>query len=211
MELPPVADVNTNPASPSSFGENPALVSQMTAAQVKTSQQAGVIATAKHFPGHEDTHTDSHLDLSTVDYDRETLEQVHLKPFQVAIEAGTDSVMTAHVVVQAIDPELLATLSRKVLTGLLHEEMGHQGLIVTDAMIMDAIDERWGTQDAVQMAVQTEADVIMSTDSFQGRLETIEGIEQGVTSRAESVGGTDSEEKMRIPSVYGSVRQPLRG
>ncbi|PLT28828.1 glycoside hydrolase family 3 protein [Peribacillus deserti] len=113
----PLADVNTNPANPvigvRSFGENTDLVTQMTVAQIKGYQKNGVIATAKHFPGHGDTSVDSHLGLAAVTYDRKTLEDVHLPPFKAAIAAGVDSIMTAHVIINAIDPELPATLSKK--------------------------------------------------------------------------------------------------
>src|SRR5699024_1692845 len=134
----PLADVNTNPNNPvigvRSFGENTELVSDMTVAQVRGYQENGVRSTPKHFPGRGDTSEDSHLDLPSVTYDRETLEEVHLPPFQAAIDAGADSIMTSHVIIEAIDPELPATLSEDVLTGLLREEMGFDGLIVTDAM-----------------------------------------------------------------------------
>ena len=115
----PLADVNTNPANPvigvRSFGEKTDLVSQMTAAQIKGYQQNGLLATAKHFPGHGDTSVDSHLGLAKVTYDRKTLEAIHLPPFTAAIAAGVDSIMTAHVIITAIDPTLPATLSKKVL------------------------------------------------------------------------------------------------
>ncbi|TMR05065.1 glycoside hydrolase family 3 protein [Actinomadura soli] len=176
----PVADVNTNPANPiigvRSFGERTDLVTDLVEAQVRTYNQAGLIATPKHFPGHGDTEFDSHLELPAVTYDRATLEKVHLPPFRSAIEAGADSIMTAHVVVKAIDPDLPATLSPKVLTGLLREEMGFDGLIVTDAMDMDAIDKNWGTRQATVMAVEAGADVIMSTGGFETHAEAVDAL-----------------------------------
>ncbi|WP_418608186.1 glycoside hydrolase family 3 N-terminal domain-containing protein [Georgenia sp. SUBG003] len=145
----PVADVNTNPANPvigvRSFGENADLVADHVAAYVGAQQSEGVLTSAKHFPGHGDTETDSHLGLPSVGFDRETLEEVHLKPFQAAIDAGADSIMTAHIVVEVIDDELPATLSPAVLTGLLREDMGFDGLVITDGMGMRAISDRWGT------------------------------------------------------------------
>ncbi len=168
MNIAPVADVNTNPENPvigvRSFSEDTGLVSEMIAAQVEAYQANGVIAMPKHFPGHGDTSLDSHTHLPTVSYDRETLERVHLAPFKAAIDAGADSIMTAHVVVEAVDPELPATLSKKVLTGLLREEMGFDGLIVTDSMSMAAIRERWGMGGAAVMAFQAGADMIMASD-----------------------------------------------
>ncbi|UOQ92266.1 hypothetical protein MUO14_17525 [Halobacillus shinanisalinarum] len=144
----PLADVNTNPKNPvigvRSFGEKSDLVSEMTSAMIKGYQSEGVITSVKHFPGHGNTEVDSHFGLPTVTYDRETLKEVHLAPFKAAIDVGVDSIMTAHVIIEAIDPKLPATLSKKVLTGLLREEMNFDGIIITDAMSMDAIDERWG-------------------------------------------------------------------
>ncbi|MFI0368136.1 glycoside hydrolase family 3 protein [Actinomadura sp. 1N219] len=176
----PVADVNTNPANPiigvRSFGERTDLVTDLVEAQVRTYNKAGLIATPKHFPGHGDTEFDSHLELPAVTYDRATLEKVHLPPFRAAIEAGADSIMTAHVVVKAIDPDLPATLSPKVLTGLLRDEMGFDGLIVTDAMDMDAIDKNWGTRQATVMAVEAGADVIMSTGEFETHAEAVDAL-----------------------------------
>ncbi|WP_142383566.1 glycoside hydrolase family 3 protein [Bacillus sp. T33-2] len=182
----PVADVNTNPANPvigvRSFGEKTDLVSKMTAAQTKGYQENGVVATAKHFPGHGDTSVDSHLGLAAVNYDRKTLEEVHLPPFQAAIDAGVDSIMTAHVIINAIDPELPATLSKPVLTGLLREQMGFDGIIVTDAMSMHAIAENWGAGQAGVMAINAGADIVMATGTYEEQLETYDALYNALQS-----------------------------
>jgi beta-N-acetylhexosaminidase len=176
----PVADVNNNPLNPvigvRSFSGNTALASEMTATQVARYQEEGVIATAKHFPGHGDTETDSHYGLPIVTYDREVLDEVHLPPFQAAIDEGIDSIMTSHIIIEAIDPELPATLSEDVLTGLLREEMGFDGLIVTDAMEMQAITDNWGTGEAAVMAIQAGADIIMAVGSQAAQLETLDAL-----------------------------------
>ncbi|WP_373893930.1 glycoside hydrolase family 3 N-terminal domain-containing protein [Virgibacillus sp. CBA3643] len=176
----PLADVNTNPNNPvigvRSFGENTELVSDMTVAQVEGYQENGVLSTPKHFPGHGDTSDDSHYDLPSVGYDRETLEEVHLPPFQAAIDAGADSIMTSHVIIEAIDPELPATLSEDVLTGLLREEMGFNGLIVTDAMSMQAIKDNWGAGEAAVMTIQAGADIVMATGSLHEQKESFEAL-----------------------------------
>ena len=176
----PVADVNVNPANPvigvRSFGERFSVVSEMSRAMIRGSQEHGVIATPKHFPGHGDTDFDSHHDLSTVSYDLETLREVHLPPFQASFDAGADAVMTAHVIVEAIDPTVPATLSRQVLTGLLREEMGFEGIIVTDAMSMDAIDDNWGAGEAAVMAVLAGADIIMATGTPAQQTETFNAL-----------------------------------
>ena len=137
----PVADVNVNPANPvigvRSPGEDPALVSRMVAAQVQGHHDGGVAAVAKHFPGHGDTAVDSHLGLPEVTHTREQLEAIDLPPFRAAIAAGVDTIMSAHVVLRSVDPSgAPATMSRPILTGLLREELGYDGLIVTDALDM---------------------------------------------------------------------------
>ncbi|WP_067810850.1 glycoside hydrolase family 3 protein [Actinomadura kijaniata] len=182
----PVADVNTNPANPiigvRSFGERTGLVRDLVDTQVRAYRDAGVVATPKHFPGHGDTRNDSHLDLPAVEYDRATLERVHLPPFRAAVDAGAEAIMTAHVVVKAIDPDLPATLSPKVLTGLLRREMGFRGLIVTDGMDMDAIDKNWGTREATVMAVRAGADVVMSTGEHQTQVDAVDALLDAVRS-----------------------------
>lgn len=152
VDLAPDADVNTTAANPvigmRSFGDDPVTVGQMVAAQVRGLQETTghVGAMAKHFPGHGDTHNDSHSALPRVSYDRATLQQ-HLIPFQAAMDAGVDMIMTAHIIVDAIDSQNPATMSAPVLKGLLREEMGYQGLIVSDALDMEGaelsvLDER---------------------------------------------------------------------
>ena len=176
----PVADVNNNPLNPvigvRSFSEDTELVSDMTATQVARYQEEDVLVTAKHFPGHGDTVTDSHHDLPTVTYDREELEEIHLPPFQAAIDAGIDSMMTSHIVIEAIDPELPATLSEDVLTGLLREEMEFDGLIVTDAMEMQAITDNWGAGEAAVMSIQAGADIVMAVGTQEAQLETLDAL-----------------------------------
>jgi beta-N-acetylhexosaminidase len=160
----PVADLNTNPLNPvigvRSFGADEVAIAPHTAAYSVALQAEGVLSAAKHFPGHGDTHVDSHTGLPSVSYDRATLDR-HLAPFQSAFDAGAKGVMTAHVVIEAVDPTLPATLSPKVLTGLLREEMGFDGLVVTDSMDMAAITNTYGRQPAVLMAIAAGADIAM--------------------------------------------------
>src|SRR6202049_4609382 len=138
----PDADVNSNPANPiintRSFGEDPQQVGDLVTAYIKGAHEAGMLTTVKHFPGHGDTATDSHLGLAQVTGDRARLDAVELPPFRRAIEAGVDAVMVAHVTVPALDPEpnRVATTSRAIVTGLLKEDMGFKGIVVTDALDM---------------------------------------------------------------------------
>ncbi len=138
----PVADVNSNPANPiintRSFGGDPTAVGDLLAAYIRGAHAGGMLVTAKHFPGHGDTATDSHLGLAQVTGDRARLDAVELPPFRRAIEAGVDAVMVAHVTVPALDPEpnRVATTSRPIVAGLLQEDMGFKGIVVTDALDM---------------------------------------------------------------------------
>lgn len=177
FNLAPVLDVNNNPDNPvigvRSFGEDPELVANLGTAYVQGLQDTGTAATAKHFPGHGDTAVDSHLGLPEVPYDKERLMEVELYPFQQAMNHGIDAIMTAHVTFPKIDDttvisqkdgteiHLPATLSHKVLTGLMREEMGYDGLIFTDALNMQAIADHFGPVDAVIKAIQAGTDIVL--------------------------------------------------
>ncbi|MCX7643104.1 MAG: glycoside hydrolase family 3 protein [Armatimonadetes bacterium] len=167
----PVVDVNINPENPiiniRSFGSDPDDVARLAVAWISGCQSNGCLATAKHFPGHGDTSEDSHRVMPVVPHDIERMWQVELKPFQAAINAGVASIMTAHIHFPAIDPTpgLPATLSRKTLTELLRQKMGFRGLVVTDAMSMHAIKLNFNMDEAVVMAVNAGADVIIADDA----------------------------------------------
>ncbi|WP_151479123.1 glycoside hydrolase family 3 protein [Streptomyces albicerus] len=160
----PSADINSNPDNPvigvRSFGADAALVARHTAAYVSGLQSAGVAACTKHFPGHGDTAVDSHHALPRIDADLSVLESRELVPFRAAIESGTRAVMSAHILVPALDPDRPATLSRRVLTGLLREELGYDGLIVTDGMEMQAIAGTYGIERGSVLAISAGADAI---------------------------------------------------
>ncbi|GGX83706.1 glycoside hydrolase family 3 protein [Streptomyces anandii] len=160
----PSADINSNPANPvigvRSFGAGTALAARHTAAYVTGLQSAGVAACTKHFPGHGDTAVDSHHALPRIDVDASVLHERELAPFRAAIEAGTKAVMSAHILVPALDPDRPATLSNRVLTDLLRGEMGYDGLIVTDGMEMRAIAGTYGIERGSVLAVAAGADAI---------------------------------------------------
>ena len=138
----PDADVNSNPANPiintRSFGEDPKQVGDLVTAYIKGAHEAGMMVTVKHFPGHGDTATDSHLGVASVNGDRARLDSIELPPFQQAIKAGVDSVMVAHVTVPALDPDPnhVATISPAIVSDLLEKQLGFQGLVITDALDM---------------------------------------------------------------------------
>ncbi|MFD0311344.1 glycoside hydrolase family 3 protein [Streptomyces sp. NPDC127119] len=160
----PSADINSNPRNPvigvRSFGADTALVARHTAAYVSGLQSAGVAACTKHFPGHGDTAVDSHHALPRIDADLSVLHARELAPFRAAIAAGSRAVMSAHILVPALDPAHPATLSRRVLTGLLREELGFDGLIVTDGMEMQAISATYGIERGSVLAIAAGADAI---------------------------------------------------
>ena len=167
----PVLDVNNNPENPvinvRSFGEDPEQVGALGAAFIRGVQENGAIATAKHFPGHGDTDTDSHMALPTILHDRERMDSVELRPFQTAIDAGIGAIMTAHISVPGISDGDRApgTLSGAVMTKLLREDMGFGGLLFTDAMDMSAIARQHSAEEAAVLAVEAGADVILMPPS----------------------------------------------
>ncbi|MGB2629580.1 MAG: glycoside hydrolase family 3 N-terminal domain-containing protein [Candidatus Acidiferrum sp.] len=163
----PVADVNNNPGNPiintRSFGEDPSKVAEYVSEFVRGVQENGGLATAKHFPGHGDTTADSHIDLGVVRASRERLDKLELVPFRAAIAAGVGSIMTAHLNVPAMepDPSIPATLSHNILTGVLRDQLGFQGLVVTDALDMGGITVRYAPGDAAVRAFLAGADALL--------------------------------------------------
>lgn len=179
----PVLDVNNNPANPvigeRSFGEDPALVTRLARAWMRGSLREGVACCVKHFPGHGDTHVDSHHALPTVDKSLAALEALELKPFRVLTQ-GVDAapaVMTAHIVYPQLDAEHPATLSRRVLTGVLRDSMGYDGVVITDALMMKAVHERYGHGRAAVLALQAGADMPLAQGSAAEQAAAIEAIE----------------------------------
>ncbi|WP_371576966.1 glycoside hydrolase family 3 protein [Streptomyces sp. NBC_01314] len=160
----PSADVNANPSNPvigvRSFGADPGLVARHTAAYVTGLQAAGVAACTKHFPGHGDTAVDSHHSLPRIDADRSLVDSRDLAPFRAAIAAGSRAMMSAHILVPALDADVPATLSHAILTDLLRGELGYDGLIVTDGMEMRAIAGTYGIEHGSVLALAAGADAI---------------------------------------------------
>ncbi|HSJ63884.1 MAG TPA: glycoside hydrolase family 3 N-terminal domain-containing protein [Gemmatimonadaceae bacterium] len=189
MAFSPTSDVNNNPANPvintRSFGEDPAAVARLAAAFVRGLQEAGVVATAKHFPGHGDTDTDSHLALPVVASDRARLDSVELRPFKAAIEAGVGAVMTAHIALPALgQPSTPATLVPGVIGGLLRDTLGFEGMIVTDALTMEGVGKGYGVEESAVMAVQAGADVLLKPGDIPRAISAVvAAVERGTISR----------------------------
>lgn len=175
--LAPVVDVNNNPDNPviniRAFGENSQIVSELTTAFIEGAKPYAILTTAKHFPGHGDTATDSHLDLPNIPHDNSRLTRVELPPFINAIATGVDSVMSAHLTIPAWDKEYPATLSQKIMTGKLREELGFTGLIVTDALIMGGITKYASAEEMAVLAVNAGADVLLMPQDPQIAIESV--------------------------------------
>jgi beta-N-acetylhexosaminidase len=182
----PCADVNINPSNPvvgvRSFGEDPVLVGELVAAMIAGIQSQGVAATVKHFPGHGDTASDSHHGLGTVPHSRERLHAVELTPFRSALQADAKLVMTAHLGIPSIDGEDAppATLSPNIIKGLLRQELGYDGVVITDAMDMHAIRQGELLREDVLRAAQAGADILLMTSDPLDQTRAFESLLQGV-------------------------------
>ena len=181
----PVLDVNNNPANPvintRSFGEDPRLAARLGAAFVRGLQEHGMVATGKHFPGHGDTEVNSHLALPVVNATRARLDSVELLPFRAVIAAGVGAMMTFHGAMPALDSSgVPATLSRRVLHGLLRDELGFNGVIFSDAMDMRGVTDTYGIPESVKRAVAAGADILLQpVDVRQAIDAVVAGVQEG--------------------------------
>ncbi len=186
MNLAPVLDINNNPANPvigvRSFGEDPTLVAKLGTALIAGLQGGQVAAVGKHFPGHGDTSVDSHKALPVVAHPRERLNSVELVPFKAAIAANVDAIMTAHVFFPAIEsnPDLPATLSSSVLNGLLRQELGFKGVIITDDMEMKAISDRYSPGEAAVKAILAGTDIVLIASQPTHHQAALQAVQQAV-------------------------------
>ncbi|MBW8902291.1 MAG: beta-N-acetylhexosaminidase, partial [Massilia sp.] len=184
-DFAPVLDVNNNPANPviaeRSFSEDPAEVTRLAGAWMRGALRAGVACCVKHFPGHGDTHVDSHRDLPIVDKPLAELQALEFVPFH-ALRAEAPAMMTAHIVYPQLDPEHPATLSRKVLGGLLRDAWGYDGVVITDSLVMKAIHDRYGHDRAAVLALQAGADMVMALGTQDEQLAAIRAIQRAQAS-----------------------------
>ncbi len=210
VNLAPVLDVQLNPQNPiigiRSFGGDPETVSRFGLAFAQGLEEAGILWTAKHFPGHGDTSTDSHTGLPVVDKPLEALE-VELRPFRQAVAAGAPLVMTAHILYPALDPRLPATLSPRILTGLLRQELGFQGLILTDDMGMRAIADRYGPGEAAVKAVQAGADLVLVGRGGKTAEAVYKALQQAL-KKGEIPLSRLGETQRRLRRLQGRLRPP---
>jgi beta-N-acetylhexosaminidase len=180
LDFAPVADVDSNPANPvigdRAFAATPDEVSDHLRAFVPAMQAEGIVACAKHFPGHGDTHLDSHLDLPTVEEELPRLLSRELPPFRAAVEAGVGSVMSAHVVFPALDDELPATLSPRVIPRLLRGDVGFDGVVFSDDLEMKAVAGRWDVPTIVARATAATVDVLLCCKEPALQVEVFEAL-----------------------------------
>ena len=214
MDFAPDSDVNSNPANPiigvRSFSDDPNLVAEHVKAFIKGMDEAQISTALKHFPGHGNVGEDSHTHLPCSDFSLEEIKAMDLIPFQAGIDAGTDMIMTAHIQFPKIEKEtyvsikdgeeinLPATLSRTIVTGILREQMGYNGIVITDAMVMDAIDEHFDPMDAAVMAINADVDILLCPvdlykDAEVNSLPDMDKYMEGLLARVEA-GDISTEE-----------------
>ncbi len=210
----PVVDVNNNPENPiiniRSFGEDPVVVSRFVSAYVRGIQDHGQLATAKHFPGHGDVATDSHLAMPVLDVTRERLQQIELPPFRAAFDAGVGAVMTAHIWLPQLEPQngVPATLSRSILTDLLRGEMKYEGLIITDSMSMKGITSSFRNDDATLRAVEAGNDMLIGLPDVEKSFKSIqEAVKSGRITEARI---EDSARRVLIAKARLGLSDPVK-
>jgi beta-N-acetylhexosaminidase len=212
LDFAPVLDVDTNPANPvigdRSFGRDPEVVIRHALAFARGLGEAGVLSCGKHFPGHGDTELDSHLALPRIAHDRERLERVELAPFRAAC-GELPSIMTAHVIFDAIDPGVPATLSRRAIHGCLRAEIGYDGVIISDDLEMKAVADHWGVAESAVRAIDAGCDALLvCTDPNH-----VSAAHQALAGRADSepmFAARLAEAAARIDALP-RVQRPLRG
>jgi beta-N-acetylhexosaminidase len=197
MNFAPVLDVyehaDDSIIGDRAFADEPELVGRLGTAYLEGAERAGIIAVPKHFPGHGSTSIDSHGRLPVVSLSQSELYERHLHPFRTAVSSGAEAVMTAHLLLPALDPEHPATLSRPIIDGILREELGFGGVVISDGVAMGAISENYSITEAIELSIRAGVDVILVHARYDvSRLvaETVELLEKGAISYDDLVAGT---------------------
>jgi len=205
----PVVDVNINPQNPEighrAFSDDPEVVAEYAIAMLNGFKECGVIASAKHFPGRGDSATDAHHACPVLNVDNNRFHKVELYPYKQLIAAGIDAIMVAHCIYPHIDPDHISTVSRKVVTGLLRDQLGFEGLITTDSITMGALIDRYGIGEACARALHAGADTILMKAENQWRGEVFYTIKQWVECGKISSGELDDKVRrvLKIKKAYG--------
>jgi beta-N-acetylhexosaminidase len=206
IDFAPVLDVHTNPQNPvigdRAFATEPAAVARRALAFAEGLAAAGVLACGKHFPGHGDTLLDSHLALPRIDHPLARLQQIELQPFAAAAAAKLPMIMTAHVVFAALDASCPATMSSAIITGVLRQQLGYQGLVISDDLDMKAVADHYGVAEAAEAAIRAGCDVLLLCRDAGHQ----EEVERGLTLAAER----DSELRRQIGQAAARVRAAKR-
>ena len=219
LDYTPVLDVHTNPKNPvigdRSLAERAEDVAKFGRVIIRTLQAEGIAACGKHFPGHGDTGVDSHFELPLIEHPPDRLEAVELVPFKAAIEADVASIMTAHILIPALDGERPATLSPRVVTRMLKEDLGYGGLVLSDDLEMKAISGRYGIEDATVMAVAAGCDAVLmcaadQDDQARALEAVIRAVEQGTVPRARVDDALARHRRVK-ERFLGRVPAPLSG
>lgn len=203
LDFSPILDINNNPENPvigaRSFGENKELVTEMGIQAIKGLHDGGVMACGKHYPGHGDTELDSHLSLPSINKSMAGLQDFELVPFHESIKNGLEALMTAHIVYPKVDPDKPATLSKKFLTEVLREEVGFEGLIITDSMEMEAISQFFGREKGTVMALEAGADIILACgQNYENQWSMVEAAVQAVENGELDLSTIDTAFKRNI-------------
>ncbi|MBI3599819.1 MAG: beta-N-acetylhexosaminidase [Nitrospinae bacterium] len=184
MNMAPVLDVNTNPKNPiigdRAFSSDPEIVSRLGAHVINTFHEKGIIAVGKHYPGHGDTSSDSHLELPVVRHGIERFEEIEFKPFLHAFKNGLGAVMTAHVLYPALDLDYPATMSEKIINGILRKKHGFDGVVITDDLEMKAISNNYTDEDAAILSIRAGADVLLICHSRDKQIGIFESLVKAV-------------------------------
>lgn len=186
MDFAPVLDINSNPNNPvigdRSFGQDADIVSRLGVKTMNGIESQGVISVVKHFPGHGDTSVDSHIGLPRVDYGLDRLSNFELVPFRNAIENGADAIMVAHILLPQIDPNYPSSLSNRIITGILRNQMGYDGVVMTDDITMGAIVKHYDLNNAVLDSINAGTDIILVGHGYDNALKVISSIKKAVNS-----------------------------
>ncbi|WP_068694832.1 beta-N-acetylhexosaminidase [Paenibacillus yonginensis] len=186
LDFAPVMDINSNPNNPvigdRSYGADADAVIKNGTAVLKGLQSEGIAAVIKHFPGHGDTSVDSHLELPVVNKSLKQLEAFELLPFQAAVKQGTDMVMVAHLLIPKIDPDYPASLSKQMITGLLRDKLGFDGVVITDDLTMGGIVKHYGIAEAAVRSIQAGSDIVLVGHDTDRETAVIEALRKAAGS-----------------------------
>ncbi len=218
LDYTPVLDIHTNSKNPiigdRAFGSTPEVVASCGAALIRSLHAGGIVACGKHFPGHGDTSTDSHLELPVVEHPPERLEAVEYVPFRAGIEAGLATIMTAHVLVPSIDPDVPATFSTAVVTDALKTTMGFEGVVISDDLGMKAVSANWPLPDAMVAALQAGCDAVLLCNSTQDeQAEAFEAVIHAMESGALAVARVEDAlaRQWRVKTRFADLLQAPPG